>query len=268
MRLWRRLTAATRSSGRVWAKPTRGSNSVRRFASAPIRHNGFPDKIDKSKVDAELGARVHKHLVSLGLETPTVDSPQALSSEEQIEGVKHHFTKIMETMGLDLTNDSLSDSPKRVARMFINEMFWGLRPEFFPRCTAVANEMKYDSMVIEKNISLHSYCEHHFVLIDGLAHVAYIPKNKVVGLSKLNRVVHYFSRRPQIQERLTEQVWAALSYILETDNVAVVVTATHHCVKTRGIQDHNSSTVTSKLGGDFKNDLRTRAEFMDIISAK
>mmetsp|Transcript_31530 Transcript_31530/g.51217 ORF Transcript_31530/g.51217 Transcript_31530/m.51217 type:complete len:268 (+) Transcript_31530:362-1165(+) len=238
----------------------------RMHLSLPVRHDGFPEKIDGTKVDAKLGWKVREHLIKLGLETPTVEN--GLASEEQIGKVTEHFTGIMDTLGLDLTNDSLRDSPKRVARMFINEMFWGLNPDYFPRCTAVDNQMSYDSMVIEKDISLSSYCEHHFVLIDGSAHVAYIPGAKVVGLSKLNRVVQYFSRRPQIQERLTEQIWAALSLILETEDVAVMINAVHHCVKTRGIQDHASSTVTTKLGGDFKNDQRTRAEFMNIVTQK
>jgi len=234
------------------------------MASLPARHSGLA--IDMGKVDPDLGHRVHQHLVEQGLETPIVKLSG--DGDEKIKNIEKSFTDIMETLGLDLTNDSLRDTPKRVAKMFVNEMFWGLDPNHFPRCTAVENNMNYDSMVIEKNITVNSACEHHFVLIDGVAHIAYIPNKRVVGLSKLNRVVQYFSRRPQIQERLTEQVYASLSYILDTEDVAVVVSAVHHCVKTRGIQDHASSTVTSKLGGTFRHDHRTRAEFMNIIQNK
>ena len=157
------------------------------------------------------------------------------------------------------------DTPKRVAKMYVNEIFWGLDYEAFPKCTAVDNKMKYDEMVIERNINVQSNCEHHFVVIDGLATVAYIPNEKVLGLSKLNRVVEYFAKRPQIQERLTEQVYYALQYILETDNIAVVVDAQHYCVKSRGVEDTGSSTITTKLGGCFKHDPQARAEFMAII---
>ena len=149
--------------------------------------------------------------------------------------------------------------------MYVNEIFWGLDYEAFPKCTAVDNKMKYDEMVIERNINVQSNCEHHFVVIDGLATVAYIPSEKVLGLSKLNRVVEYFAKRPQIQERLTEQVYYALQYILQTDNIAVVVDAQHYCVKSRGVEDTGSSTITTKLGGCFKNDPQARAEFMAII---
>ena len=171
----------------------------------------------------------------------------------------------MEALGLDLSDDSLMDTPKRVAKMYVNEIFWGLDYEAFPKCTAVDNKMKYDEMVIERNINVQSNCEHHFVVIDGLATVAYIPSEKVLGLSKLNRVVEYFAKRPQIQERLTEQVYYALQYILQTDNIAVVVDAQHYCVKSRGVEDTGSSTITTKLGGCFKNDPQARAEFMAII---
>jgi GTP cyclohydrolase I len=150
--------------------------------------------------------------------------------------------------------------------MYVNEIFWGLDVEAFPKCTTVDNKMKYDEMVVERNVNVQSNCEHHFVVIDGVATVAYIPKQKVLGLSKINRIVEYFAKRPQIQERLTEQVFHALSFILETDNVAVVVDAQHYCVKSRGVEDVGSSTVTSKLGGVFKNDPSVRNEFMNIVN--
>ena len=149
--------------------------------------------------------------------------------------------------------------------MYHHEIFWGLDYEAFPKCTTVNNKMKYDEMVIEKNINVQSNCEHHFVIIDGKATIAYIPKEKVLGLSKMNRIVEYFSKRPQIQERLTEQIYYALQYILETDNIAVLINAEHFCVKSRGVEDVGSSTITSKLGGCFKSDSSVRAEFMGIV---
>lgn len=219
---------------------------------------------NKTKCDPELGQQVHEHLVKMGVETPTI--PNKLIRTDKIHIIEGHFKSIMETMGLDLTDDSLIDTPKRVAKMYVNEIFFGLDYDAFPKCTTVDNKMKYDEMVIERNVSVQSNCEHHFVVIDGLATVGYIPKNKVLGLSKINRIVEYFSKRPQIQERLTEQIYHALSFILETDNVAVVVDASHFCVKARGVEDTGSSTVTSKLGGCFKDEPAVRAEFMNIFN--
>jgi len=220
---------------------------------------------NKNKTDPELGKQIHKHLVECGVETPTIDSD--LNRTEKITEIEKHFTQIMTLLGLDLNDDSLVETPKRVAKMYVNEIFWGLDYEAFPKCTAVANKMKYDEMVIERNINVQSNCEHHFVVIDGLATVGYIPEDKVLGLSKINRVVEYFAKRPQIQERLTEQVYHALQYILGTDNVAVVVDASHYCVKSRGVEDTGSSTVTSKLGGAFKTDASLRGEFMSIVNS-
>ena len=218
---------------------------------------------NKTKTDPDLGQRVHQHLVQAGVETPVIDT--GIERKDKIDRIEGHFADIMEILGLDLADDSLMDTPKRVAKMYVNEIFWGLDYEAFPKCTAVDNKMKYDEMVIERNINVQSNCEHHFVVIDGLATVAYIPNEKVLGLSKLNRVVEYFAKRPQIQERLTEQVYYALQYILETDNIAVVVDAQHYCVKSRGVEDTGSSTITTKLGGCFKHDPQARAEFMAII---
>jgi len=142
-----------------------------------------------------------------------------LSRSDKIETIESHFYQIMRALGLNLDDDSLQDTPKRLAKMYVNEIFWGLDHEAFPKCTAVDNKMKYDEMVVERNINVQSNCEHHFVVIDGFATVGYIPKKKVIGLSKINRVVEYFSKRPQIQERLTEQVYHALSHILDTEDV-------------------------------------------------
>lgn len=220
--------------------------------------------LNKTKTDPELGHRVHEHLVLNRVETPTV--PSDLSDADKTNAIEHHFRDIMEALGLDLTDDSLIDSPRRVAKMFVSEIFWGLDYDNFPKCTAVENKMRYDEMVVERNISVMSSCEHHFVVIDGNATVAYIPGQHVLGLSKLNRIVEYFSKRPQIQERLTEQIYFALQYILGTDDIAVVVDAIHYCVRSRGVEDHGSSTVTSKLGGRFRTDPALRAEFMSIVN--
>ena len=221
---------------------------------------------NKTKTDPELGLEIHKHLVKCGVETPVLDN--GISRTEKIDIIKDKFTDIMNVMGLDLSDDSLQDTPNRVAKMFINEIFWGLDYEAFPKCTAVENKMEYESMVVERNINVQSNCEHHFVVIDGVGTVAYIPNKKVLGLSKLNRVVEYFAKRPQIQERLTEQVFYALQYILDTDHIAVVIDTQHYCVKSRGVEDVGSSTITSKLGGGFKKDKALRAEFMNLIARK
>ena len=221
---------------------------------------------NKTKTDPELGLEIHKHLVKCGVETPVLDN--GISRTEKIDIIKDKFTDIMNVMGLDLSDDSLQDTPNRVAKMYINEIFWGLDYEAFPKCTAVENKMDYEGMVIERNINVQSNCEHHFVVIDGVGTVAYIPNKKVLGLSKLNRVVEYFAKRPQIQERLTEQVFYALQYILDTENIAVVIDAQHYCVKSRGVEDVGSSTITSKLGGGFKKDKTLRAEFMNLIARK
>ena len=217
---------------------------------------------NKTKTDPELGQKIHEHLVKMGVETPTKDS--CLDRKEKIEVIEAHFNGIMRALGLDLEDDTLMDTPKRVAKMYVNEIFWGLDYDAFPKCTTVANKMKYDEMVVERNVNVQSNCEHHFVIIDGLATVAYVPNEKVLGLSKINRIVEYFAKRPQIQERLTEQVFHALCYILETENVAVMIDAQHYCVKSRGVEDTGSSTVTTKLGGGFKTDAAARAEFLSI----
>ena len=218
---------------------------------------------DKTKTDPVLGQKVHEYLVSVGVETPVIDN--GLSRKEKIEKIEGNFDEIVGTLGLDLKDDSLMDTPKRVAKMYVNEIFWGLGYDAFPKVTVVDNKMKYNEMVVEKGISVQSYCEHHFVNIDGLATVAYIPNNKVLGLSKMNRVVEYFSRRPQIQERLTEQIYHALSFILETDNVALTIDAKHFCVKSRGVEDTECSTITSRLGGNFKAHPEVRAEFLALL---
>ena len=218
---------------------------------------------DKTKTDPVLGQKVHEYLVSVGVETPVIDN--GLSRKEKIEKIEDSFDQIVSTLGLDLKDDSLIDTPKRVAKMYVNEIFWGLDYAAFPKVTVVDNKMKYNEMVVEKGISVQSYCEHHLVNIDGLATVAYVPNNKVLGLSKMNRVVEYFSRRPQIQERLTEQIYHALSFILETENVALTIDAKHFCVKSRGVENTECSTITSRLGGNFKAHPEVRGEFLALL---
>ena len=220
---------------------------------------------NKVKTDPGLGEKVHEYLVSVGVETPVNNN--GLSRQEKIDKIENNFNQILDTLGLDRADDSLLDTPKRIAKMYVNEIFWGLDYEAFPKATVVENKMKYNEMVIVKNISVQSNCEHHFVVIDGLACVAYVPKEKVLGLSKINRIVEYFAKRPQIQERLTEQVYHALSFILETEDVAVMIDAQHYCVKSRGVEDTGSSTITSRLGGGFKSDHKARTEFLSLASS-
>lgn len=217
---------------------------------------------NKTKTDPELGLKVHEHLVKMGVETPYEDT--GIDRKIKIELIEKAFSTIMRTLGLNLSDDSLMETPNRVAKMYVNEIFWGLDYDAFPKCTTVDNKMKYNEMVCERNINVQSNCEHHFVVIDGLATVAYVPKDKVLGLSKINRIVEYFSKRPQIQERLTEQVFHTLQYILDTEDVAVMIDAQHYCVKSRGVEDTGSSTVTVRLGGGFKNDPAARNEFLSI----
>jgi len=218
---------------------------------------------NKTKCDPVLGQQVHEHLVKMGVETPAIDTSH-LDRKEKISIIEFNFSQIMKALGLDLEDDSLAETPNRVARMYVNEVFWGLDYEAFPKCTTVDNKMKYNEMVCERGINVKSNCEHHFVVIDGLATVAYVPKDKVLGLSKINRVVEYFSKRPQIQERLTEQIFHALQFILDTEDVAVMIDAKHYCVSSRGVEDTGSSTVTSRLGGGFKTDPAARAEFYQL----
>lgn len=226
---------------------------------------------NKTKCDPELGQQVHAHLVKMGVETPMTlpgqpgTYSQSLTRTEQISKIEEHFTEIMKILHLDLTDDSLIETPLRWSKMIVNETMWGLDYSAFPKCTTVENKMQYDEMVVERNITVKSFCEHHILPIIGNAYVAYIPNKKVLGLSKIPRIVEYFSRRPQIQERLTEQIYYALQYVLETDNIAVVIHGEHTCVSMRGVEDTSADTVTSKLGGCFKDKSEVRAEFFKHI---
>ena len=217
------------------------------------------------KSDPELGKKVHKHLVSIGLETPMTDKVNN-SMDNKIALIKEKFTDIMDIMGLDLTDDSLIDTPNRVAKMYVKEIFYGLDYSNFPKCTKIENKMRNNgSFLLEKNINVQSNCEHHFVVIDGLATVAYLPKDVLLGISKLNRIVQFFAKRPQVQERLTEQIRATIQYVAQTEDVAVYIDAQHYCVKSRGIEDQNSATVTLSVGGAFAAEgSEIRKEFLNL----
>ncbi len=203
--------------------------------------------------------------ISTSVETPLRSDAFDLSDEEKMRKIEYHFREIMETLGLDLSDDSLKGTPKRVAKMYIQEIFSGLDPKNKPRIALFANKYQYNEMLVEKNISFYSNCEHHFVPIFGKAHVAYIANGKVVGLSKLNRIVQYFAKRPQVQERLTMQIARELQQMLGTDDVAVLIDAKHLCVASRGVKDETSSTVTSFYGGKFQEDA-TRQAFLQYIA--
>lgn len=192
------------------------------------------------------------HLPS-GMETPIRSDAFELSDAEKKARIAFHFEAIMETLGLDLTDDSLRGTPQRVARMYVDELFSGLHPDNKPAVSLFENKYRYGQMLVEKNIGFYSNCEHHFVPIFGKAHVAYIAREKVIGLSKLNRMVEYYARRPQVQERMTNQIGAALQHLLGTEDVAVILDAKHLCVASRGIRDDHSSTVTAFYGGAFEN---------------
>ena len=218
------------------------------------------------KSNAELGKRVRDHLISKGLETPLTDMVNE-TSESKVKAIEPHFHEIMKILGLDMSDDSLIDTPARVAKMYTNEIFWGLNYDKFPKCTAIKNKMDYrNSYVLERNINVQSNCEHHFVVIDGFATVAYIPHDRVLGLSKLNRIVEFFAKRPQVQERLTEQIAETISFISGSPDVAVYINAEHYCVKSRGIQDTGSETVTFTARGCFA-DLNSplRGEFLSCL---
>lgn len=218
-------------------------------------------KIDK---DIENLDSIGDNHIGTSSETPMRKDAFKLSNEEKIDVIKDDVRHIMETLGLDLSDDSLNGTPLRVAKMYINEIFSGLDPQEKPNASTFENKYKYGEMLVEKNITVYSTCEHHLLPIVGRAHVAYISNGTVVGLSKMNRIVDYFAKRPQVQERLTIQIVRELQKILNTKDVACVIDAKHLCVNSRGIRDVDSSTVTSEFGGKFKSN-KTRREFLDYI---
>lgn len=199
-------------------------------------------------------------LLARGLETPMTASE--MNSDQKYNRIKGLLTEVVSTLGLDLTDDSLAETPHRIAKMYVHEIFSGLDYNNFPKISVIENKMSVDEMVKVSDIDLTSTCEHHFITIDGLAQVAYIPESKILGLSKINRIVRFFAQRPQVQERLTQQILIAIQTLVETENVAVTIKATHYCVKSRGVMDANSETTTTALGGIFKTNPQTRAEFL------
>jgi GTP cyclohydrolase I len=203
---------------------------------------------------------VQKALIKAGLETPLIE--QTLSLSEQQAQIEHHMAQVMKVLALDLTDDSLAETPKRIAKMYVQEIFSGLDYNHFPKITLIENKMAVEEMIRVSQIDLTSTCEHHFVTIDGLADVAYIPKQRIIGLSKINRIVRFFAQRPQVQERLNQQVLIALQTLLGTDDVAVRINAVHYCVKARGVMDSTSNTETLALGGKFQSDKELRREFV------
>ena len=228
------------------------------MSTSPIRLHKTVVSDDQLSNEAIL---VRDTLIAHGLETPMIDT--GLSAAQKYERIKTLMAEVVETLGLDLSDDSLAETPHRIAKMYVHEIFSGLDYRDFPRLSVIDNKMGVNEMVKIREIDLTSTCEHHFVTIDGVAKVAYIPRDKIIGLSKINRVVRFFGKRPQVQERLTQQILVALQALLETDDVAVSIEATHYCVKSRGVMDTNSQTSTTALGGCFKENIHTRAEFLN-----
>lgn len=205
--------------------------------------------------------------VGTSAETPMRADAFDLDDEEKIEQIEKHFREIMTILGLDLTDDSLNGTPRRVAKMYVKEVFSGLNPKNRPHPRLFENKYNYDQMLVEKDITFYSHCEHHFVPIYGKAHVAYFSSGKVIGLSKINRIVQYFSKRPQVQERLTVQIGKEMQRVLQTEDIGVVIDANHMCVASRGVGDTNSKTGTAYFSGKF-NDENIKREFLNYINSK
>ena len=229
------------------------------MSANPIYLN-VQSKADESGLSPE-AILVRDTLIELGLETPMIET--GLSEREKYDRIRELMAEVVQTLGLDLRDDSLAETPHRVAKMYVNEIFSGLDYRNFPKLSLIENKMGVNEMVKIRNIDLTSTCEHHFVTIDGVAKVAYIPKDRIIGLSKINRIVRFFGQRPQVQERLTQQILVALQALLGTEDVAVSIEASHYCVKSRGVMDTNSQTSTTALGGCFKENIHTRAEFLN-----
>jgi GTP cyclohydrolase I len=227
-----------------------------------MKQNGILLNLTEKEFD--LIEEVGDEHISTSLETPMKPDAHALSDKEKMAKIAEHFASIMDTLGLDLTDDSLQGTPMRVAKMYVEEVFSGLNPKNKPEVKLFENKYGYNEMLVEKDIKVHSFCEHHFVPIIGVAHVAYINSGKVVGLSKLNRIVDYFAKRPQVQERMTMQIANELKEALDTEDVAVIIDAKHMCVSLRGVEDTSSSTVTASYSGAFQNE-ETKREFLQYI---
>ncbi len=221
-------------------------------------------EINKKTMTNDYDEMGDDHIAS-SIETPLREGAFDISDDEKIEKIQAHFGEIMDILGMDMTDDSLKDTPKRVAKMFVSEIFGGLNPDKKPKMSTFDNKYRYNQMLVEKDITVYSTCEHHFLPIVGRAHIGYISNGRIIGLSKMNRIVDYFSRRPQVQERLTVQIVKTMQEALGTKDVACVIEAKHLCVNSRGIRDIESSTVTAELGGRFKHDASTRKEFLHYI---
>lgn len=228
-----------------------------------MENNNGKESEDLLKQIEEMG---EDHIGS-SIETPMRDDAFALSDDEKIKIIQEHFEKIMYTLGLDLTDDSLKGTPKRVAKLYVKELFKGLNVASKPSMSTFENKYQYTEMLVEKNITVYSNCEHHFLPIVGKAHVAYIPNGKVIGLSKINRIVDHFSRRPQVQERLALQILNEMKVALNTEDVAVYIDAEHMCVSSRGVSDQSSSTITVEYSGKFKEE-STKKEFLTYVNDK
>ncbi len=227
--------------------------------------NGHPHNgADRNGRAADLIHEVGEQHVGTSLDTPLRPGAFDRSDEVKMALIEEHFREIMDIIGLDLRDDSLQGTPRRVAKMFVQEIFSGLKPENKPQVSLFDNKFGYRQMLVEKGVQVQSFCEHHFLPIYGVAHVAYIANGQVIGLSKINRIVDYYSRRPQVQERLTRQIAEELKTVLQTEDVAVYIDAKHMCVQARGVQHQNSSTVTTEYSGKFLNE-DTRNQFLQAI---
>lgn len=229
-----------------------------------MKQNGVSSKTLSAKELTLHPDTIGDNHIGFSLETPLRADAFELSDAAKIEQIAYHFQQIMQTLGLDLTDDSLKGTPRRVAKMYVKEIFSGLDPKNKPSITLFENKYQYNQILVEKDITFYAHCEHHFVPIVGRAHVAYIAQGKVVGLSKLNRVVQHYARRPQVQERMTMQIGQALKEMLGTEDVAVLIDAHHMCVSSRGVQDVNSKTVTASYSGAFQNQ-STKDEFLKYL---
>ncbi len=235
----------------IRSKNLNGKNGFNRNGHSKEKINGFDS--------------IGDHHVATSIETPLRKDAFKRTDEEKMAIIEDHFREIMEVIGLDLNDDSLQGTPHRVAKMFVQEIFYGLNPANKPKISVFENKFKYGEMLVEKNINMNSFCEHHFLPIVGKAHVAYVSSGEVIGLSKINRIVDYYARRPQVQERLTVQIVNELKSVLKTEDVAVVIDAKHLCVSCRGIQDESSTTITAEYSGKFK-EKSCLEEFLKYLS--
>lgn len=240
-------------------------SSIKKTASYQKQEDSLQKITPKKPMDIEQIELIGDNHISTGIDTPMLADAFDKSDDEKIQHIQHHFGMIMNELGLDLSDDSLSGTPHRVAKMFVKELFYGLNPANKPKISTFENKYAYKKMLVEQKITVDSTCEHHFLPITGYANVAYVPKDTVIGLSKINRIVEYYSHRPQVQERLSEQILQDLQTTLDTQDVIVMICAKHLCVSSRGIKDKDSFTTTLAYGGCFENK-ETRNDFSTIIN--